>query len=89
MIQVALDAEESGLQGARALVRDSPVPLARMGVNLNLDMLARGSGTLWAAGAFHTPVLEPVLDAVATTLLVLETLDAALPLVPHRSRGTP
>lgn len=61
----ALDAEESGLQGARALVASPPVPLGSIVLNLNLDMVARTAGVLWAAGAHHTPALRPVLEEVA------------------------
>jgi Zn-dependent M28 family amino/carboxypeptidase len=65
VLLAALDAEESGLRGARALVADPPVPLDSVAVDLNMDMLSRGNGTLWAAGAHHTPTLGPILDAVA------------------------
>ncbi|MEQ9401538.1 MAG: M28 family peptidase [Longimicrobiales bacterium] len=65
VILAAVDTEESGLVGARAFVADPPVPAGRLGLNVNLDMLSRGGGTLWAAGAYHTPALGPVLDDVA------------------------
>lgn len=60
-----LDAEEVGLQGARALVRQPPVPFPASIVNVNLDMVSRSGGTLWAAGAHHTPALRPILETVA------------------------
>jgi Zn-dependent M28 family amino/carboxypeptidase len=60
-----LDAEEVGSWGARALVEHPPVPLERMALNVNLDMVARPNGVLWAAGAHHTPMLRPVLEEVA------------------------
>ena len=62
---VAFDAEEAGLRGARAFVEDPAVPLDRIAVNVNLDMVARTDGLLWAAGASHTPELRPVLEGVA------------------------
>jgi len=65
LVLAALDAEESGSQGARALVAEPPVPLDSVAVNLNLDMVARTSGLLWAAGASHTPALRPILEEVA------------------------
>lgn len=65
VVFAAFDAEESGLQGARAFVAAPPVPLDSIVVNLNLDMVARTAGTLWAAGAHHTPALRPALEAVA------------------------
>ncbi len=66
VIFAALDAEESGLRGARAFVADAPVPLDSVDVNLNLDMVARTAGVLWAGGAFHTPGLRPILEDVAS-----------------------
>jgi Zn-dependent M28 family amino/carboxypeptidase len=63
---VALDAEESGLRGARAFVADPPVSLDRIVLNVNLDMLGRSvAGELYAAGTSHYPELRPPLEAVA------------------------
>jgi len=59
------DDEESGLNGARAFVADPPLPLDEVLLNVNLDMVARANGLLWAAGAHHTPSLRPVLQAAA------------------------
>jgi hypothetical protein len=66
VVFAAFDAEESGLSGARAFVATPPVPLDSIVLNLNLDMVARTAGTLWAAGAHHTPSLRPVLESVAS-----------------------
>ena len=38
---VAFDAEEQGLQGARAFVAAPPVPKERLALNVNLDMVSR------------------------------------------------
>jgi len=64
LLLVATDAEESGLQGARAFVADPPVPLEAIRLNVNLDMVSRADGVLWAGGAHHTPALRPVLETV-------------------------
>lgn len=58
-----LDAEELGLQGARALLEFWPNTITdRIVANLNLDMLGRSDrGILWVAGAHHTPWLVPVV----------------------------
>lgn len=65
-IFVAFDAEEHGLQGARAFVDAPPVPRDRIVLNVNLDMVSRGDkGVLFAAGTHHTPSLRPPLDEVA------------------------
>ena len=70
----ALDAEEVGLRGARALVADFPIPLERVALNINLDMLAiNADNELPAAGAFHFPFLRARIDAagaVAPTHLI-------------------
>lgn len=65
LLVAAFDAEEEGLRGARAFVADPPVPLGAIALDLNLDMVARTDGVLWAAGAHHTPALRPVLEHVA------------------------
>jgi Zn-dependent M28 family amino/carboxypeptidase len=65
LVVALLDAEESGLRGARAFVEQPPVPLADVRLNVNLDMVSRTAGELWAAGAHHTPALRPVLESVA------------------------
>jgi len=62
-----MDAEEAGLRGSRAFIAEPPLPMERIALNVNLDMVARADGVLWAAGAFHTPALRPVLDRLATT----------------------
>ena len=66
-IFVAFDAEEMGLQGARAFVKALPIPEDRtIALNINLDMVARGDkGELYIAGTRHTPALRPVLAPVA------------------------
>jgi hypothetical protein len=66
VVFAAFDAEESGLRGARAYVAEPPVPLDSVDVNLNLDMVARTAGVLWAGGASHTPTLRPILEDVAS-----------------------
>ena len=60
-----VDAEEVGFQGSRAFVADPPVPFERIALDVNLDMVARTDGVLWAGGAYHTPALQPLLEALA------------------------
>jgi Zn-dependent M28 family amino/carboxypeptidase len=61
----ALDAEELGLEGAKALVAQGPVPVAGMAINVNLDMLARNDrNEIFAAGTYHSPWLKPILEDV-------------------------
>ena len=65
LVVALLDAEEVGLRGARAVVESPPVPLTGTVINVNLDMVSRSGGVLWASGAYHTPELRPVLERVA------------------------
>lgn len=59
----ALDAEEVGLRGARALVADFPIALDRVVLNINLDMLAiNAENELPAAGAYHFPFLRERIE---------------------------
>lgn len=64
VIIALLDAEEGGLRGARAFVDSPPVPIGSIELNINLDMVARTAGLLWAAGAYHTPELRPTLESL-------------------------
>jgi hypothetical protein len=60
------DGEEVGFLGSRAFMADPPLPLGRIALDVNLDMVARTAGVLWAAGASHTPALEPILQDLAS-----------------------
>ena len=66
VIFAALDAEELGLLGARALVRRLQAERRALALNVNLDMVSRSErGELYAAGTHHTPALRPLLERVA------------------------
>jgi hypothetical protein len=67
-IFVAFDAEEMGLQGARAFIAALPIPRDRtIALNINFDMVARGDrNELYIAGTHHTPGLKPILEPVAS-----------------------
>jgi peptidase M28-like protein len=70
----ALDAEEAGLRGARALVGDPPVPLDEILLDINMDMVSRSpAGELYASGTYHYPrlreIVEPVVAGLSVTLL--------------------
>jgi len=65
LVIALFDAEEAGLGGARAFVSHPPLPLSGSTLNVNLDMVSRTDGVLWAAGAHHTPALRPILERVA------------------------
>jgi Zn-dependent M28 family amino/carboxypeptidase len=62
----AFDAEEQGLQGARAFVASPPVPARRLALNVNLDMVSRSdTREIYVAGTAHRPELRTVLEPVA------------------------
>lgn len=66
VILAFFDAEEMGLQGARAFVNVPPVPLAGIAANLNLDMVARqDAGALWVSGTAHYPFLKAAAEAAS------------------------
>jgi Zn-dependent M28 family amino/carboxypeptidase len=65
LLFVAFDAEEEGDVGSAAFVEASPVPLARMLVDVNLDMVGRNAkNELYAAGPGKYPRLRPLVEAV-------------------------
>jgi Zn-dependent M28 family amino/carboxypeptidase len=59
------DAEEMGLQGARAFVAESPIARERIVANVNLDMVSRSiKDELFAAGATPYPQMRPILESL-------------------------
>ena len=66
MLFVALDAEEMGHQGAKALVNDFPFPIGQTVLNINMDMISRNvDGEIYAVGTYHYPQLKPTVEKVA------------------------
>ena len=62
----AFDAEERGLQGARALLVKPPVPQDRIALNVNLDMVSRSEKReIFIAGTYHYPDLKKPLEEIA------------------------
>ncbi len=71
VILAFFDAEESGMVGSKAFVSAPPVPLDRIALNINLDMVARQDGrALWVSGTSHHPVLKPIAEAAARNAAV-------------------
>jgi Zn-dependent M28 family amino/carboxypeptidase len=68
VIFAVVDAEESGLRGAKAFVAAPPVPLEAIALDVNFDMLSKNpKNELYASGAGPFPYLKPILVKVATT----------------------
>ncbi|NDK56552.1 M28 family peptidase [Pontibacter fetidus] len=65
LIFLAPDAEEMGLQGADAFLKNPPVPLQDILLNVNMDMLSiNDKGELYASGTYHYPALKPLIAKV-------------------------
>jgi hypothetical protein len=71
VILAFFDAEEGGLQGSTAFVASPPIDLARVAMDLSLDMIARQDGhALWVSGTSHFPMLKPLAEAIAKNATV-------------------
>jgi hypothetical protein len=67
LVLAAFDAEEQGLQGAKALVASPPVPIDRIALNLNFDMVSRSDKKeIYVAGPGRWPALGPLLKPPAS-----------------------
>lgn len=67
LVFAALDAEEIGLRGARALLSSTLVPRSRIALAVNLDMVSRSAkNEIFAAGPYHSPWQTPILEDVQT-----------------------
>lgn len=65
MIFAAVDAEEMGLQGAKALVNNFPYPLDQILLNVNMDMLSRSEAKeVYVSGTHYYPQFKPILEKV-------------------------
>lgn len=67
---LATDAEEMGLDGAKAFLAAPPVPRAQLLLNINLDMISRGemNQRLYLAGKKQLPQLNTFAAAAKTPL---------------------
>lgn len=71
IVFAALDAEEIGYQGAKALVESGLIDLGRVALNMNFDMVGRSdAGELYVAGTTPYPQLKPMIDDLATQVPV-------------------
>jgi Zn-dependent M28 family amino/carboxypeptidase len=71
LLFIAFDAEEKGLLGSNYFVAHSTIPLQRVTMNLNMDMVSRNDNNeIYAAGTFHYPFLKKYVDSVRATTSV-------------------
>ncbi|WP_194775118.1 M28 family peptidase [Pararhodonellum marinum] len=80
MIFAALDAEEMGLHGAKALLEDFPFDKSQIKLVVNLDMVSRSKDQeLFAVGTHHYPELKRPLENVAKNASINLTLGKDIP----------
>jgi Zn-dependent M28 family amino/carboxypeptidase len=66
LIFAALDAEEVGLRGAQAFVKQPPVEASALILNLNMDMIGRDpNNLLYVVGTHQLGFLKPYIERVA------------------------
>ncbi|HYF93182.1 MAG TPA: M28 family metallopeptidase [Symbiobacteriaceae bacterium] len=81
----ALDGEEVGLLGARALVKNPPVPLPEIRLIVNLDMIAfRAGDSLWVRNTeyLHPQALGLLQAVIGLTGSSLQTAGLVQPPIP-------
>ena len=72
IIFAAFDAEEMGLQGAKAFVANPPVNINTIAVDLNMDMISHSDkGELYVAGTFKYPNLKKYVDTTRKDIKVI------------------
>lgn len=72
IIFAAFDAEEMGLQGAKAFVANPPVPINTISVDLNMDMISHSDkGELYVCGTFKYPALKKHVDTNQKNIKVI------------------
>ncbi len=72
LIFAIFDAEEMGLQGAKAFVANPPVALDKIKLNINMDMISHNDkGELYAVGTFKYPMLKPYFTTTNPNIKVL------------------
>jgi hypothetical protein len=65
LLFIAFDAEELGLKGSEAYVRNRHVTPQIVAAMVNLDMVSRNEANeIFAVGTEHTPALDPIVRAV-------------------------
>ena len=72
LIFALFDAEEMGLQGAKAFVANPPIALEKIKLNVNMDMISHNDkGELYAVGTFKYPELKRYFITTNPTIKIL------------------
>lgn len=73
LLFAALDAEEMGLQGAKAFLEDQSIPQDLIALNINMDMISMNDkNELYVAGTSHNAFLKPIVEQVNVLPLQLK-----------------
>lgn len=68
MVFVAFDGEEEGLQGAKAFLKQPPLPVGQIVLNINMDMIGRNDkNELYVCGLTQFPELKKYIDDAVST----------------------
>jgi Zn-dependent M28 family amino/carboxypeptidase len=66
LIFAAFDAEESGLRGSQAFVKQPPVDATQLSIDINADMIGRDpDDKLFVVGTALQPFLKPYIETIA------------------------
>lgn len=72
IIFASFDAEEMGLQGAKAFVANPPVPVNTIAIDVNMDMISHSDkGELYVCGTFKYPNLKKHIDTTRKNIKVI------------------
>jgi Zn-dependent M28 family amino/carboxypeptidase len=72
LIFAAFDAEEMGMYGSKSFVANPPVSLAKIKLNVNMDMISHNDkGELYACGTFKYPELKKYFITTSPKIKVL------------------
>lgn len=72
LIFAAFDAEESGLNGAKAFVEKPPLNFELIKFNVNMDMISRSDKKeLYAVGTYHYPILKSHATTTNSNIKIL------------------
>ncbi|WP_316749915.1 M20/M25/M40 family metallo-hydrolase [Pedobacter gandavensis] len=72
LVFAAFDAEEMGLKGSKAFIDQAIVPLDKIRLNVNMDMISHNDkGELYACGTFKYPELKKYFISTRPTIKVI------------------
>jgi Zn-dependent M28 family amino/carboxypeptidase len=72
LVFAAFDAEEMGLRGSKAFVANPPVPLDKIQLNINMDMISHNDKEeLYVCGTFSYPQLKPYIYTSVPNIKIL------------------